>query len=210
MNHAPSRKRLLFNPLFRAVWIGMIAASLATWLCVDAAATALPAATPTALLIASAKTLTSLPMCLLALLSIVVSLYGQRHGHHQFAFQKMGSGAFAVSILTFLGFAGPWFMLGTAVILGLCAALTVLSLQPVLLDLLGKAGLTTSLASGALGPHLGQHLGRTAGNLASGILATALGPAAIAILSALSLCAVFIAGRTSSLRADRAALTAAG
>lgn len=202
MNHAPSRNRLLFNPLFRAVWIGMIASSLATWLCVGGAATA----TPTALLIAGAKILTSLPMCLLALLSIVVSLYGQRHGHHQFAFRKMGSGTFAVSILTFLGFAGPWFMLGTAIILGLCAALAVLSLQPLFLDLLGKAGLATGLASGALGPHLG----RTAGNLASGILATAIGPAAIAILSALSLCAVFIAGWTTRSRADGAAILAAG
>lgn len=206
MKHAPSRNRLLFNPLFRAVWIGMIASSLGTWLCVGAAASA----TPTALLIAGARILTSLPICLLALLSVVVSLYGQRHGHHQFAFRKMGSGTFAVSILTFLGFAGPWFMLGTAIILGLCAALAVLSLQPLFLELLGKAGLATGLASGALGPHLGQHLGRTAANLASGILATAIGPAAIAILSALSLCAVFIAGRTTSLRADRAAIPSAG
>jgi MFS family permease len=187
MNHAPSRPRLLFNPLFRAIWIGIIASSLGSWLYAGAA--------DTALLLMAVRMSTSLPMCLLALLSVVVSLYGQRHGHHQFAFQKMGSSAFAVSILTFIGFVGPWVMLCSAVILGLCAAIAALSLQPVWLELLSKADVPRNLAFGAFSA-LGTNFGRAAWNLASGILATVIGPAAIFILSALSLGAAFIAGRT--------------
>lgn len=191
MNHAPSGNRLLYNPLFRALWIGMIASSLATWLYMDGAATALLAATPASLLIGVVKMSTSLPIYLLALLSVVVSLYVHRHGHHQFAFRKMSSDTFAVSILTFLGFAGPWVMLCTAFILGLCAAIAVLSLQPLLLELLSKADLPRGLAFGAVD----MNLGRAACNLACGILATVIGPAAIFILSAISLCAAVIAGR---------------
>jgi MFS family permease len=198
MNHTPCRNRLLFNPLFRALWIGMIASSLSTWLSVDGAGTALSAATATPLLLAAVRMSTSLPMCLLALLSVVVSLYGHRHGHHQFAFRKMDLSTFAVSILTFLGFAGPWFMLCAAFILGLCAAIAVLSLQPVLLELLSNAGLPKGLAFGALD----MNLGRIACNLASGVLATVIGPAAIFILGAISFCAVFIAGRTTPAQAD--------
>lgn len=183
MNYTPSRNRLLFNPLFRALWIGMIASSLATWLYVGGAGGAPPAPAPASLLIAAVKMLSSLPMCLLVLLSVVVSLYGSRHGHRQFAFRTMGSDAFAVSILTFVGFAGPWVMLCAAFILGLCAAIAVLSLQPMWLEMLSKTD------------PLGISLGRAACNLASGILATVIGPAAIFILSAISLCALFIAGR---------------
>lgn len=190
MNHASSGNRLLFNPLFRALWIGMIASSLATWLYVGGDGMTPPPAT--LLLIGVVKMSTSLPMCLLALLSVVVSLYVHQHGHHQFAFRKMGSDTFAVSILTFLGFAGPWVMLCTAFILGLCAAIAVLSLQPLLLELLSKADLPRSLAFGAVD----MNLGRAACNLACGILATVIGPAAIFILSAISLCVAFIAGRT--------------
>jgi hypothetical protein len=186
MNHTLSRNRLLFNPLFRALWIGMIASSLATWLYVDGAASAPLTTAPASLLIAAVKMLTSLPMCLLVLLSVVVSLYGSRHGHRQFAFRTMGSDAFAVSILTFVGFAGPCVMLCAAFILGMCAAIAVLSFQPVWLELLSKTD------------PLGISLGRAACNLASGILATVIGPAAIFILSAISLCALFIAGRTKT------------
>lgn len=188
---APYRNRMLFNPLFRALWIGMIASSLGTWFYMVGASTALSSATPTALLISAVKTATSPPMCLLALLSVVVSLYVHRHGHRQFAFRTMDSGAFAVSILTFLGFAGPWIMLCIAFILGLCAAIAVLSFQPVLLELLSKINLPEGLAFGALG----MHLGRAACNLASGILATVIGPAAILILSAIALGVALLAGR---------------
>ncbi|WP_332876606.1 MFS transporter [Massilia sp. S19_KUP03_FR1] len=187
MNHAPARSRLLFNPLFRAVWIGIIASNLAS-----AMAQPLP--------LAAVKMSTSLPMCLLALLSVVVSLYVHRHGHRQFAFKKMGSGTFAVSILTFLGFVGPWVMLCTAVILGLCAAIAMLSLQPVLLEIFSKIALPGTV---------GMHLARTAGNLASGVVATLMGPAAIFILSAVSLCAIFIAGKKDRLRGYGTALSSA-
>jgi hypothetical protein len=187
MNHAPSRPRLLFNPLFRAIWIGIIASSLGSWLYAGAA--------DTVLLLAAVRMLTSLPMCLLALLSVIVSLYGQRHGHHQFAFQKMGSSTFAVSILTFLGCVGPWVTLCSAVLLGLCAAIAALSLQPVWLELLSKADVPGNVAFGAVG----TNFGRAAWNVASGILATVIGPAAIFILSALSLGAAFIADRTKRI-----------
>lgn len=196
MNLAPAGARLLFNPLFRALWIGMIASSLASALLVDGTGVALPAASPAALITAAVRIVTSPPMRLLLLLCVVVSLYKQRHGALQFAFRKMGSDTFAVSIFTFLGLAGPWFLLCAACILGLCAAMAVLSLQPVLLELLGKAELTRGLASGLLR----MSSVRTAGNLACGVLATVVGPAAIFILSAISLGVAVIADSKANPR----------
>lgn len=184
MNFAPPCSRLLFNPFFRALWIGMIASNLVTVLYAGHTSAAAPASTPGSLLIAAVNMVNSLPMYLLVLLSVVMSWYVHQHGHRQFAFRKMGSGAFAVSILTFLGFVGPWVLLCTALILGLCAAIVMLSFQPVL-------------------------LARAAGNLVSGVIATLMGPAAIFILSAVSLCAIFIASKKYSLRGDATAMPSA-
>lgn len=188
----PSRVRLLYNPLFRAVWIGIIASTWATW--IYASASGAPA--PAALLVASVNMLTSLPMCLLVLLSVVLSRYVERYGHHHVRFRTMGSETFAVSILTFLGFVGPWVMLSAAIVLGLCAAIATLSLQPALLELLGRIDLPKGLEF--CHPALG--LGRAMGHLACGVMATLLGPAAIFLLNAIVFGAGLIAGRRLAAR----------
>jgi len=189
MNLVPSHSRLLFNPLFRALWIGMIASNLSGWLYAGGALTA-------PRLSAVVNTSTSLSICLLLLLSMVVSLYMQRHGHHQFAFKKMGSGTFAISILTFLGLIGPWVALCAAIILGLCAAIAMLSLQPLL------------LSRGIVFGVMNVNLARTAGNLASGAVATVVGPAAIFVLSAVSLCAIYVADKAGTFPRPGTALPA--
>jgi len=188
---APYRKRLLFNPYFRALWMAMIASIISTWMSARGLA---PASATPAQLLAAVHAVAGPQSYLLVLLSVTVSLHMARNGQHEFFFRPMGTNAFTVSILTFAGFVGPWVALCTAFILAFCAAMALLSVLPMLLDPALRLGMQTSLALGGAGPSWG----RTAANLASGVMSALLGPVAICLLQALSMAGVFIATRRRS------------
>src|SRR5215470_17743674 len=109
---SPSAWSPLRSPLFRAVWLASLVSNVGTWMQNTAGAWMMTALSASPLMVALMQTATSLPFFLLALPAGAMADIIDRRRVLIWAQAAMLAAAAALGVLTVLGLASAWSLLG--------------------------------------------------------------------------------------------------
>lgn len=190
-------------PAFRALWGAVFISNLGIWSQQVGAGWAMTSLAPSADMVALVQAATSLPPLLLSLLAGALCDLFDRRLVFAVGQSIILAAAFALSVLTYAGWLGPWSLLGLTLVIGVGSAIRQPAFQASIGDLVPRACLPAAVAANSLGFNLARSVGPAIG----GFL-VALGGSAAAFLfnacSNIGIIAVLILQRRGA-RADSSA-----
>src|SRR5688572_10958902 len=140
----------LSNPVFRALWLAVLASNIGTWMHEVGAGWMMTNLTTDPLMVALVQAATSLPMFLFALPSGVMADIIDRRKYLLFAQGWMLISAGLLSLLAFLGMVTPEVLLGFTFLLGMGAAMAAPPFQAIVPEVVGKESLPAAIALNSL------------------------------------------------------------
>jgi MFS family permease len=178
----------LRHPLFRALWIAALASNVGTWIQEVGAAWLMTSLTPSPMMIASVQAATTLPIFLFALVGGALADVVDRRRLLLLTQGWMFAASAGLGVLTILGAANEWALLGAIFLLGLGTALNAPAWQAIIPELVAGPDLPAALALNGVG----INLARAAGPALGGMVVAAAGPGAAFLLNAASFVGVLL------------------
>src|SRR5918911_678259 len=172
----------LRRPVFRSLWIALVASNTGTWMQTVGAAWLMTSLTPSPLLVALMQTATSLPVFLVGLPAGALADIVDRRKLLLATQALMLLAALALGLLTVAGLTTAWTLLALTFLLGLGAALNAPAWQAIIPDLVERQQLASAVALNAAGFNVARAVGPALG----GFVVAATGPAAAFLLNAAS------------------------
>ncbi len=178
----------LKHKVFRALWIAALVSNIGTWMQDIAGAWLMTSLSPTPLMVSLVQAAASLPMFLLLLPSgALADLVNRRR--LLFASQSwMLLIAMALSALTYFSLMTAWALLLCIFLLGIGSAFTSPAWQAMIPDIVSENQLQAAISLGSVG----MNLARAIGPALAGLLISALGPAFVFLLNAISFLGVVL------------------
>ncbi len=178
----------LRSPVFRAVWIALVASNIGTWMQSVGAAWLMTSLTPSPLLVALMQTATSLPILLFGLPAGALADVVDRRKLLLVTESWLLLVALTLGLLTLAGLMSAWTLLALIFLMGLGAALDGPAWQAVVSDLVERQELPSAVSLNIVGFNVARAVGPALG----GLVVAAAGPAAVFMLNAVSFLAVLV------------------
>ena len=179
----------LRSPVFRAVWIALVASNVGTWMQSVGAAWLMTSLTPSPLLVALMQTAASLPILLFGLPAGALADVVDRRKLLLVTESWLLLVALTLGVLTLAGLMSAWTLLALIFLMGLGAALDGPAWQAVVSDLVERQELPSAVSLNIVGFNVARAVGPALG----GFVVAAAGPAAVFMLNAVSFLAVLVA-----------------
>lgn len=174
----------LREPLFRALWIAMVASNAGTWVQEVGAAWLMTSLDPSALMVALVRTASALPMFLLALPAGAAADVFDRRRLLLIALVWMAIVAAVLAAMTIAGLVTPGVLLALTGALAIGTALFAPTWQATIAELVPRAQLPAAIALNSVSLNLARSIGPALG----GLVVAAAGPGATFALNAVSFC----------------------
>ncbi len=178
----------LRSPVFRAVWIALVASNVGTWMQSVGAAWLMTSLTPSPLLVALMQTAASLPILLFGLPAGALADVVDRRKLLLVTESWLLLVALTLGLLTLAGLTSAWTLLALIFLMGLGAALDGPAWQAVVSDLVERQELPSAVSLNIVGFNVARAVGPALG----GFVVAAAGPAAVFMLNAVSFLAVLV------------------
>jgi MFS family permease len=179
----PLRRRI-----FLALWVAALASNLGTWMQNVGAAWLMTSLSKSPLLVSLLQTASSLPIFFLALPAGALADIVDRRGLLIFSQAWMLAAAVTLGIITILGRASAWSVLGLSFLLGVGATLNAPAWQAIIPDLVPRNELGAAVTLNGIN----FNLARAAGPALGGLVVAWLGAGANFLLNAASFLGVMI------------------
>lgn len=185
-------------PAFRALWGAVFFSNLGIWSQQVGAGWAMTSLAPSADMVALVQAATSLPPLLLSLLAGALCDLFDRRLVFVVGQSIILLAAFALAVVTYEGWLGPWSLLSLTLVIGIGSAIRQPAFQASIGDLVPRPCLPSAVAANSLGFNLARSVGPAIG----GFLVALGGSAAAFLFNACSnvgIIAVMILQRRSAL-----------
>ena len=191
---APGPWSPLSQPVFRNMWLAVLAGNIGTWIHDVSAAWMIAETTGSPFMVAAVQSATTLPMLLLAVLAGTLADIVDRRKYLILAQLWMLMVAGTLATLAHLDLLGPWTLIALTFALGVGAAMAMPAQQATIPELVPHTMLSPAVALSSLSMNIGRAIGPALGGLivASAGIAWAF---AINALSFLGVVMVLVAWR---------------
>jgi MFS family permease len=183
----------LRRPLFRDRWIAALLSNTGSWMQDTAATWLMTALTTSPFLIALMQTAASLPVLCLGLPAGAIADILDRRRLLIFFQVWMLVAAVLLSVITLLGWIGPWSLLGLTLLLSVGAAMNNPAWQAIVPELVPRAELAEAISLNSAGYNLARAVGPALGGLSMAMFANAYtGGSFVFLVNALSFAFVIL------------------
>lgn len=155
----------LRQPVFRRLWLAILAGNIGTWVHDVAAAWYMAEATGSSLMVAAVQSATTLPVVLFALVAGTLADSIDRRRYLILAQLWMLFVASLLALLAHLDMLGPWTLLALTFALGTGAAMAMPAQAAVMPELVPRAQLAPAIALNSAGMNIARSIGPAVGGL---------------------------------------------
>ncbi len=178
----------LKHKVFRVLWIAALVSNIGTWMQDIAGAWLMTSLSPTPFMVSLVQAAASLPLFLLLLPSGALADLVNRRKLLFISQAWMLVTAMALSILTYYNMTTAWTLILCIFLLGIGSAFTSPAWQAMIPDIVSENQLSAAISLGSVG----MNLARAIGPALAGLLISALGPAFVFLLNAISFLGVVL------------------
>lgn len=155
----------LRQPVFRALWLAILASNVGTWIHEVAAAWLMTGMSASPLMVAAVQTATTLPVVLLALIAGTLADIVDRRRYLILAQLWLLLVASTLAVLAHLQWLGPWSLLLLTFGLGVGAALTMPAQAAITPELVPRTMLAPAVALNSVAMNIARAIGPAVGGL---------------------------------------------
>jgi predicted MFS family arabinose efflux permease len=179
-------------PMFRAMWLAILASNIGTWMHDVAAAWMMAEATDSALMVAAVQSATTLPVVLLALFAGALADSVDRRRYLMLTQAWMLLVAATLAALAWSNLLGPWTLLALTFALGCGAAMAMPAQAATTSELVPRALLPPAVALASISMNIARSIGPALGGV---VVARAGASWAFALNAVSFLCVVIVLWR---------------
>lgn len=187
-SQAPSAWSPLANPVFRALWLAVLAGNIGTWVHDVAATWRMADLTGSPLMVAAVQSATTLPMALLALVAGTLADIVDRRRYLIATQLFMMLVAAILTLLAYMDLLGPTSLLALTFAMGCGAAMALPAQAAITPELVPRAQLASAVALHSVGINIARSIGPALG----GAVVASLGAAWAFGINALSILLVVL------------------
>jgi MFS family permease len=162
---APGPWSPLSQPVFRRLWLAVLASNIGTWIHDVSAAWVIAETTGSPFMVAAVQSATTLPMVLLALLAGTLADIVDRRKYLIVAQLWMLMVAGTLALLAHLDLLAPWTLIALTFALGIGAAMAMPAQQATIPELVPRTMLSPAVALSSLSMNIARAIGPALGGL---------------------------------------------
>lgn len=162
---APGPWSPLSQPVFRSMWLAILASNIGTWIHDVSAAWVIAETTGSPFMVAAVQSATTLPMVLLAVLAGTLADIVDRRKYLILAQLWMLMVAGTLALLAHLDMLGPWTLIALTFALGVGAAMAMPAQQAAIPELVPRTMLSPAVALTSLSMNIARAIGPALGGL---------------------------------------------
>jgi MFS family permease len=153
------------QPVFRSMWLAVLASNVGTWIHDVSAAWVMAETTGSPFMVAAVQSATTLPVVLLAVLAGTLADIVDRRKYLILAQLWMLMVAATLALLAQLDMLGPWTLIGLTFALGIGAAMAMPAQQATIPELVPQTMLSPAVALSSLSMNIARAVGPALGGL---------------------------------------------